>query len=444
MNRAIAPGELGFSTPLGEILGKSAAEMDAEFADYAKLGAQWIRTNFWWDVVQPTRNGAYDWSQMDRVVDAAQRHGIEVIGELNGAPAWIDRTFRSAADRDAFRDYAVAAAEHFDDRVDHWEVWNEPNGRKLAPADYASLLKIVYPAIKAVDAGDTVITGGLAATPQTGNGLYGAVDYLKQMYANGAEGFFDAVGFHPYSYPLMPSDSASWNGWQIMEDGIRSTMVVNGDADLKVWMTELGAPTSGARGQISQAQQAAIITEAVDLASGYGWAGPIMWYSYQDRGGNTVNAENWFGIVGPNGERKEAYAAYKAAATTVETQSAMLVRGDGFDNIILGTTGNDTLVGGGGRDVFVFQKAMGWDTIQDFARGDRIDLRGLDADATRAGNQAFDFIGTDWLEGSGDLGVYRDRGGWTSVQGDVNGDGRYDFSIRVAGHHDFQASDFLL
>ncbi len=444
MNRDIVSGELGFSTPLGEIFGKSPAEMDAEFADYAQLGARWIRTNFWWDVVQPTRAGGYDWSRLDLVVNAAERHGIEVIGELNGAPQWIDRKFDTAFDRNAFRDYAVAAATHFGDRVDHWEVWNEQNMRNITPADYTSLLKVVYPAVKAVDADDTVIAGGLAATPLTGNGLYGAADYLRRMYANGAEGYFDAVGYHPYSFPLMPSNPAAWNGWQIMEDGIRPTMVANGDSDLKIWMTELGAPTAGGRNNMTQPQQAEIIRQAVDLASGYDWAGPIMWYSYKDRGGAANHVENWFGIIGPNGERKQAYDAFKAAAASVDTSSTMLVRGDGSDNVILGTTGNDSLVGAGGRDVFVFNRVMGWDTIRDFYRGDKIDVRAIDADAGRAGNQAFDFIGGAWLDAPGDLGVYRDVGGWTSVQGDTNGDGLYDFSIRVDGHHNFQASDFLL
>lgn len=198
-------------------------------------------------MAQPARAGGYGSLKMDAVVGAAERHGIEVIPELNSAPAWIDRTFRSPSDRDAFRDFAAAAAEHFGDRVDYWEVWNEQNIRNLAPKDHASLLKSVYPAIKREGASDTVITGGLAATPQTGDGLIGAEDYLRQMYAHGAEGSFDAVGFQPYTFPLMPSDPAPWNGWQIMEDAIRPAMVANGDADLRIWMTEIGA-----HGRLSQ------------------------------------------------------------------------------------------------------------------------------------------------------------------------------------------------
>ena len=119
------------------------------------------------------------------------------------------------------------------------KIWNEPNMRGITPANYTALLKGASYAINSVDSGDVVITGGLAAVPSTGNGLYGAVDYLKAIYANGGEGHFDAVGYHPYTYPYLPSASDNWNGWQIMEDGIRATMVANGDADLRVWITEV-------------------------------------------------------------------------------------------------------------------------------------------------------------------------------------------------------------
>ena len=373
------------STPLGEILGRSKAEMEAEFADYASLGVDWIRTNFWWDLAQSRAGGGYDWTLIDRVVDTAASYGIEVIGELNGAPRWIDDSFSSSASRAAFTDYATAAAKHFKGRVDHWEVWNEQNMTGIAPDDYAALLKSVYPAIKAVDGGDTVITGGLAATPSTGGGLIGAVDYLKGIYASGAEGYFDAVGYHPYTYPLLPEDSAPWNGWQIMEDGIRPTMVANGDRDLQIWMTELGAPTGGA-GAVSQSTQAEIIEQAADLAGRESWAGPIMWYSYQDRGGNTRDVENWFGLVGPNGDRKDAYDSYKATAKAQDGGAVKaspaggtgligddrnnVLRGGTGDDVIDGGKGNDTLWGGAGADRFVFDdsRTMGGDTIKDFER----------------------------------------------------------------------------
>lgn len=71
------------------------------------------------------------------------------------------------------------------------------------------------------------------------------------------------------------------------------------------------------------------------------------------------------------------------------------------DDRLTGVNGQDYMRGGGGNDVFDFNKtteskagADDRDVIFDFTRGrDTIDLRTIDADTTRGGNQAFDMIG---------------------------------------------------
>ncbi len=470
------PGQLGISS--WDLYAKSSTALDATLADYKALGADWLRIDVRWDHAQKTANGAYNWSEVERVVSAANKHGIEVIGVLNDVPNWADRTFASTSTREAYSKFAKAAASKFGDAIDYWEIYNEPNMKGITPTNYASTLKGAFSAIKSVDAGDAVITGGLAAVPGTGNGLYGAVDYLKGIYAAGGKGNFDAVGYHPYTYPYLPSASASWNGWQIMEDGIRSTMVSNGDSSLEVWMTELGAPTTGPN-SISQSTQATIIAQATQIAAGYDWAGPILWYTYQDVGGATGNVENWFGLVGPNGEKKEAYYTFKSIATTQEGGSAgsgtagsgtvtvsgtsfigdnnanritgndahNTIYGNGGNDTISGGKGHDTIYGGAGLDRFVFENAatIGWDTIKDFSAGDKIDVSQMDANSTLAGNQSFTFVGKTWLANAGDLGFYQDVArNCTWVQGDLNGDKNYDFSIRVDGLVTFHASDFIL
>src|SRR4051794_18509603 len=379
----VTPGQLGMSTPLGELLGKSDAEMNAEFADYAKLGVDWVRTDFHWNLVQPTSGGGYNWSLPDKVVNAAAAHGIKVVGVLSSLPNWVDKSLSSSTSQQSLANLASDAAQHFKGKVDHWEILSEQNMMGITPANYTKALKGAYTAIKAVDSGDTVIAGGTAAVPNTGNGLYGAVDYLKQMYDSSAKGYFDAVGYHPYSYPLMPNDPASWNGWQMMEDGMRQTMVANGDGGKQIWMTEFGAPTSGAAA-VSQQKQAEMIQQATDLAHGSSWAGPIMWYSYKDRGGNTGDNENWFGLVGPNGEHKAAYNTYQniatqdggtqngtlaaesgaqAPATTEQAtftgvsytgdQGANTIIGNDLNNTINGSGGDDTIKGGSGNDKLI-------------------------------------------------------------------------------------------
>jgi Ca2+-binding RTX toxin-like protein len=129
-----------------------------------------------------------------------------------------------------------------------------------------------------------------------------------------------------------------------------------------------------------------------------------------------------------------------------------LYGGAGRDKLS-GGAGADKLHGGGGADMFIFTPlkdstvaAAGRDTIFDFSRkeGDRIDLKGIDASTTAGGNQAFSFIGADtFSKTAGELRYERKDGG-TYVYGDVNGDGKADFSIRIDSAIDFTKADFLL
>lgn len=477
------PGQLGMATPFGELLGNSDAEMNAELDDYAALGIDFVRTDFWWDLAKPTSSSAYDWTLMDKVVNAANSRGIEVVGILNGNPNWVADDMSTSAAKTAFADFASAAANHFNGRVDNFEILNEANTEGISPANYTQVLQGAYNAIKAVQPDSTVITSGLASVPSTGNGLWGANDYLQQIYANGGKNYFDAVGHHPYSYPLMPSDTSPWNGWQIMEDDMRATMVANGDSAKDIWMTEFGAPTEGDPGEnwVYEEVQADMIEEAASLAHGYSWSGPLMLYSYKDRGGDLGDTENWFGAVRADGWQKPSYDSIAAIAgaddpppveaPTFTTQNftgtlqADYIVGNDMDNLIDGVSANDTLKGGAGNDRLIGNNGTDtlWggtgndefdfntipsivnDQIMDFETGDKINLWDLDANSVLTGNQAFTFIGSNWLANAGNLGVYPDAGAnHTSVQGDVNGDGAPDFNIIISGLRPMTASDFVL
>jgi Ca2+-binding RTX toxin-like protein len=104
--------------------------------------------------------------------------------------------------------------------------------------------------------------------------------------------------------------------------------------------------------------------------------------------------------------------------------------GDGNDALV-GGQGADSLTGGAGNDVFVYTSlndapnSYPYETINDFASGDKINLSGVDANANQAGDQAFTFISGDNF--SGKAGELRYQYGM--LQGDSNGDQSYDFVI---------------
>lgn len=122
-----------------------------------------------------------------------------------------------------------------------------------------------------------------------------------------------------------------------------------------------------------------------------------------------------------------------------------VLSGGAGEDVIEGGLGRDVLIGGGGADTFVFTDVddsprRGGDAIRKFGsgQGDRVDLSAIDADAGAKGDQ--DFRATGSFSGSaGELWI-EDRPNGASILGDVDGDGRADFRILVAGvsfdHHD--------
>ena len=129
----------------------------------------------------------------------------------------------------------------------------------------------------------------------------------------------------------------------------------------------------------------------------------------------------------------------------------ILAGGDGDDSLIGGAQ-RDTMTGGGGADMFIFSDGDSdalrgqADRILDFRRvdDDQINLRQIDADVNRGGNQAFSFVGRDaFSDTAGELRLLT-ANGFTYVEGDVDGDGRADFSIRLDGEKALLAFDFIL
>ena len=171
-----------------------------------------------------------------------------------------------------------------------------------------------YAAIKKVDPSAFVISGGLAPEATDGSNI-NAIDFLKAMYADGAKGSFDALGYHSYSYPALPNTYKSWSGWSQMAQtsaSIRSVMTGNGDGNKKVWITEEGAPSGGPSG-VGQAAQATALTQAIAAAKAASWIGALYLYSWQDEGTDPGNTEDWFGLLTANGQRKLAYTAVVTA-----------------------------------------------------------------------------------------------------------------------------------
>jgi len=291
----------GFSVGASQIW-MSAQDADRELDAAALTNARWLRVHVDWHAVEKVK-GEYDWGYVDHWIDGARARGMRVLGLITNTPDWAKAPgtalYAPPTDAADYAAFAAAVAKRYRDRVTDWELWNEPNlPRFLGFAEsraavYVGLLKAAYPAIKAVQPNSTVISAGLSPAV----GVDGPANFLNDMYVNGAKGYFDAVAMHPYVFPagLAADPDNAWSDLARAHD----VMTLNGDGDKKVWMTELGAPTSDPAAEgVSQQEQAKQILDVLAGLAAAGWVGPAFIYSIRDvDSADRGNREDNFGAL---------------------------------------------------------------------------------------------------------------------------------------------------
>jgi hypothetical protein len=137
------------------------------------------------------------------------------------------------------------------------------------------------------------------------------------MYADKAKGSFDAVGDHPYSYPVPPDTYKSSSGWSQMSEtnpSLREVMRENGDSSKLIWITEFGAPSDGPHGGVGQSGQGLELGQAIRYAKKTSWVHALYLYSWRDDGTNPKNYQDWFGLFTAYNSPKLSYGDVAKAA----------------------------------------------------------------------------------------------------------------------------------
>jgi polysaccharide biosynthesis protein PslG len=312
----------------GNLQNLGTDEQARELDVYRSAGARWIRVDINWEVIQSGGPSSYNWAPFDRVVRAASDRGLQVLAAFIYTPAWARPGTNDGryppSDLGAFAAFCRAAVAHYAPLGVHtWEVWNEPNISGFwrpgpDPARYAQMLGVAYDAIKRSDPHAFVVSAGLspygglgAASPTAMN----PVTFLQKMYAAGAGGHFDALGWHPYEWGVGVKfhPMSAWSQLVETPTSARSVMVANGDGGKQIWGTEYGAPTFG--GGIPEDAQAHLVTAAYERWNKWSWTGPLFWYSARDAGTKANDREDHFGLVRRDFSPKASFAAYKALAS---------------------------------------------------------------------------------------------------------------------------------
>ncbi len=335
------PATTKYGVSYGERLSwMDQATLDATLDDAVALGVTWIRVDMAWKSIERDRRDDWHWSAMDRVVDAAKARNLEILPILAYTPPWAKQAGCTAfgcppANPDDFVRFAKTAVERYKDRIDVWEIWNEPNlaGFWKDPdiPEYAELLKRTAPAVHAVDPDATVMFGGIAALELRESWVIPPREFLDGVCDLGACADIDAISFHPYTFPFLASTVTPWESpWAKIDKtpvSMRSVMNDHGLGDAPIWITEYGAPTEGpgevngdglvanvtsATDHVTEAWQAAMADNVVRTAAQNSNVHALFWYTNQDISWET-GAERAFGLRRVDGSKKPAWAAFGQA-----------------------------------------------------------------------------------------------------------------------------------
>ncbi len=325
---------------------------DPDMATMKSLRVQTDRFLLNWGWVEPTK-GNYNWGPPDRFIGDLAVHGVRAAPSVWGNPSWIPGSSSTppiggTASQQQWRTFLRALVDrygpggtywrtHYHQQfgadakplpITTWQIWNEPNLQKYfapepSPGQYARLLQISYPSIKAKDQNAQVALAGMTARGDTT-----ATDFLKALYAvPGIKAYFDATALHPYMSTLDQVKKAIQQ--------FRAAMVNHSDGTTPLWISELAwgsDPPDGGGINKGEAGQAQLLTKAYTLIlnNRKAWnVQRLFWYLFRDPL-NPVATCSFCASAGlerANRAHKPAFNAFKAIVAEKTPPHVMITAG---------------------------------------------------------------------------------------------------------------------
>ncbi len=234
------------------IFGMNLPSMDTAGGLPMALAAniRWVRAYINWKDVQATEGGAYDWSSpgissLEAQLINATANKLKVEFLISGTPDWAkDPSLLNKPNCDGriqlgkikdFASFVQAVTARYGVspyNIDYVELYNEPDAAGVMgcwgdPTDtnyyggeaYGEMLKVIYPAVKAVNPRINLLIGGLLMDcdpfhPPAGKDCT-VTKFFDGILNDGAGADFDGISFHAYDYygPLIGqyNNKVNWN-----------------------------------------------------------------------------------------------------------------------------------------------------------------------------------------------------------------------------------------
>ena len=292
------------------------SEQEQEIRAAAATGATVLRMGDAWASLEP-KPGEWHWAKQDRLVELAEKYGLETQPILGYGPAHATSPELQAAQTDAYRKHQADAwkitlfgppeeapwrryvsemVRRYRGRIRLYEVWNEPDlGFWRGTTDeYIRLLRIAHEELQNADPSALLLTGGFA-TVLDHQGRSKNPD-LQERVLSEASDAFDVHAFHQHG--TFPEFQTAVDG-ELKQ--IRSKMTT----PRPLYFNE----TAISSAYIGERQQALTLVKKTVFAMARGAIG-YTWYDLRNDGTDPVNMEHNYGLLTSGFQPKAAFAAY--------------------------------------------------------------------------------------------------------------------------------------
>jgi hypothetical protein len=342
---APSPANAAPRTAKKAIWGPISVDGKSQFPIYKDLGVGIFQWPVRWHAIATRRpadprnpaDPAYQWPDLDGMLDEARRSGIKVLLEVQGTPSWANggRDPQWAARRTSdVADFMTAISRRYPG-VRYWQVWNEPTrrdrfrpmaierrGRPLTrkqqkgPRRYARILDSSYAALKAVDRGDKVIGGNTFTT-----GAISPRNFIRYMrLPSGQPPRMDLYGHNPFtarrpdfSRPPLGYGLADFSDLDTVNRWVRRHLGRGGHKP-RLYLSEFFTPTDHHNHEfnfyVSKKVQARWLRDAMRITRRHRFIHTLGVFLLDDppqADGREVNR----GIMTHDGRRKPAYRAFR-------------------------------------------------------------------------------------------------------------------------------------
>lgn len=250
-------------------------------------------TNVTWLDLQPSPNN-WKWDRLDRIVELAGSHGMNILLPLQATPSWSASSFNEKSAYGpgsnsfprsvvSWRAYVEKVVERYRGRVETYEIWNEPNLKHFfsgTPEEMAVLTKSAIEVIRRVDP-----TARVVCPAPTGK--YG-LGWFDRFLSTGVASLCDVIGYHFYLNSETPESLPEYVRL------VRGALGRHGLSGKPLWNTETGWLTA-----ISQEVDAAAVgfdrssrvlsddevsayLQRMYLLSGYAGIERVYWYAWDN------------------------------------------------------------------------------------------------------------------------------------------------------------------